>query len=515
MSRLGIYFGPQVITIVETKAKRPINNIQIPLAAISTGKSLEEKVPEDVKMIALIKEGLIKNKVDTKETTIVLSGKDLIIRTFEMPIMLHEELITAVNFEIKKYIPFKVEELISDFQFRFDKATRKNYVLFVGIKKETLDKYLSIIDKLGLKANSIEYAAFSVLRLFKLSRVVEKGIIAIVNIDLVQNDEINFVVTENEFPLFSRDITYIKGFQEEFVESKEIESGVSFERLKREILISLDYYDRKFPGKSTSKMFFITNPGHRSELEVFKDSGLSIHFIDITKYIGQSTAFSLAFIKAYSGSLSEINTALTINLLLAKERATKKIGAEQLKEARLIKRYKSHFKVVTASLLICIMIFIFGQYQISPLKKELKNIIGMRPQISTVSPDASYEELNDLYAKYKLKIKTLDQLIKDQLYLTELLDVIPRLAPEGIWLSNLSFKNERAQNRIELILEGIAYLADSSREIRLVNTFLSSLKESPLFIKFFNNITVVSLDNKQIEGITVTSFLISCRGFKK
>ncbi len=514
MNTLGVYFGPQFISIVETKGNKTINYIQVSQAMVSTGEPLEEKVPVLVKLIALFKDELRKNNIGANEAIVSISGKDLIVRYFEMPILPRQELDTAVNFEVKKYIPFKIEDLFSDFQYKLDKTIQKTRVLFVGIKKETLDNYLNIFGQLDIKIKAIEYSAFSILRLLKLANIKEKGIIGLVNTDLREDDETNFVVLKDGFPLFSRDISLMGGYEEVAKEEKAQTSAI-LEKLKREIQISLDYYDRKFPGKNTSKIFFITNPNYRADLNGFiKDLGLGVNFIDINKYIGKPIPFSLPFVKGYSSSLSKIDTGVKINLLAVKERAAREFSLEQTKVALLIKRYKSYFKVVAMSLLICVMIFIFGEYRISPLKKELKNIIGMRPQVSTVGPNTSYAELTDLYSTYKLKIE-IDHFIKSQLCLTEVLDVIPRLVPEGIWLSNIYFKNERLENRVELNLGGIAYLGDSNKEVKLVDTFRSSLKEFPLFAKYFKEIVAVSLDNKEIRGVNVTSFLISCRNFKK
>jgi len=44
MSSLGIYFGPRSISIVDTKGRRLINEVQIPQTSMTPGE-LEEKVP--------------------------------------------------------------------------------------------------------------------------------------------------------------------------------------------------------------------------------------------------------------------------------------------------------------------------------------------------------------------------------------------------------------------------------------------------------------------------------------
>ena len=512
MNKLGIYFGPKVISIVETRGRQPINSIQISTSTISSTKFLEEKVPEEAKLAILLKHELTKNKIEVQEANIVLSGRDLIIRTFDMPILPKEELAAAVNFEVKKYIPFKLEDLISDFQRKIDKTNRKSYVLFVGIKKEALDKYLSVLDQLYSKTNSIEYSAFSILRLLKLANVREKGIIAVVDIDLLKNDETNFVVLEDGFPLFSRDITLISASQEEIAGIGEDQSGRALERLKRELHISLDYYNRKFPNKKIKKMFYIIEENYQADLEILvKEIGLNIQFIDVDKYIYKTFPFSLAYLKAFSGSLSDISTDLKINLLLAKERTMKKISAEKPVELFLITSIRSHFMLVVGCLLIFLMIFLFGLYRMLPLKKELQSIIGLRAPVSTVSSETSYKELINSYSAYKEKVNTLDSLIKKKLYLTSLLDVIPRILPDGIWLTNLSFEEKAEENKTKLILDGMSYLGDNNKELKLINSFLSDLKKDPLFVKYFKEIMVTSIDNKQIEKGTATHFVVSCQ----
>ena len=519
MNKLGIYFGPQGISIVETKLKQPVNNIFIPRSVISPVELLEEKVPESEKIAALIKNELLNRRIDVKEVTIILSGRDLIIRTFEMPILPKEELLTAINFEAKKFIPFKVEELFSDSQSKLDKTSKNNFILFVGIKKEALNNYLSIFEELNLKVKSIEYAAFSILRLLKLAKIKEKGIIAIIDIDLIQNEEANFVVLENGFPLFSRDLTTMGetiedtgNAQDVISDFKEDQSMMILEKLKREILVSLNYYDRKFLGKNISRIFFIMNPLHQQSLsEIFKDVSLDIQFIDIHKYIEEAIPFSLSFIKAYSGSLSEIHTNLKVNLLLAKEKASKEMSVKAEPEAiSLMTLLKPYYKVVLMCISICIMIFVFGVYRMLPLKKELANIVSLRPKIAIGNPESSYEELDVLYSQYKERKNTLDYLFTKQKYLTSIFDSIPRLVPEGLWLESISIKNNEAGDNMVLTLEGVVYLEDSNEGIELVNNFLSNLKASSIFTQYFKEMSIVSLDSRQNEKGILTNFSISC-----
>ena len=512
---LAIYFGPTLISIVESKGKKILNHTQISHSAVSPSDDLEEKVPYELKLVALFKDELRRNKIEASEAALSLSGKDLIIRTFEMPMMPAEELKSAINFEANKYIPFKAEELVSDSQVKFDKLSHSNFILFVGIKKEILDKYLSILSQLNIKVNTLEYSAFSVLRFLKLGGLKDKGIVGFISIDPKEDDEANFVVLEDGFPLFSRDITLISGPEERAVTEK-IEPGILLEKLKTELRISLEFYYHKFPTKNIEKTFLVSAQDYRSDFEAFiKEIGLSPQFVEISRHIGMPLPFSLSLIKGFSCSLSKIiKINLRINLLAAKEKMRLSKEMAVLTEiASLFKGLTVNFRVVTVALFICIAAYLFGLYRILPLQKELNNIIRMRPKVISVNPQVNYEELNSIDAEYKKKIATMDSLVKKQLYLTEPLDVIPRIIPEGLWLVDFSFKKE--QDRTELILGGIAYVGDIQKEWEMVDNFLARLKESSGFNKYFKEINIVSVEQGKSEKMTVTNFIISCRDYKE
>lgn len=515
MNSLGIYFGPRLIGIVETKGKSLLNSIQILQSAVTAGE-LEEKVPSEVKIVALFKDELRKNKIEAKEASLVLSGKDLVIRTFEMPPVPGNELESAVRFEAKKYIPFRIEDLITDFQVQYDKSSHKNIVLFIGIKKEILEKYLSILAQLDIAPVAIEYSAFSVLRLLRASGFSDKGIISVISVDFKEEDEVNFTVLENGFPLFSRDITLLGG-PEEFTSVKEKDYGIILEKLKTEIRVSLDYYHRKFPGKNIAKAFFISSQEYRNDFGAFiKDMDLSAQFIDVAKLIGKATPFSLSIVKSYSVSLSRIiKSSLKVNLLIAKEKAKKRepvpITIETIPS--LFAGLQVNVKVVIIGVLICVATFVFGIVSKQPLDKEVNEIISKQPKVAGVNSGLPNEELSRVNAEYKRKIEVFDNLINGQVYLTKIIETAARVKPPGIWLNDFTFKRE--QSKTDLVLGGMAYLTDSDKEFALVNKYLANLKENAVFTKYFRDINISSLDHKQFKKVTVTTFVISCRAAKK
>ncbi|MBM3249840.1 MAG: hypothetical protein FJZ09_03210 [Candidatus Omnitrophica bacterium] len=517
MSALGIYFGPKIISIVESKGKKLLNHAQIQQATVSRGE-LEEKVPQEVKtieIIALFKDELRRSRIEAKEATLGLSGKDLIIRTFEIPQLPKEELASAVIFEAKKYIPFRVEDLISDFQLIQDKESRTNQVIFMGIKKETLDTYFAILNQLDIKISAIEYSAFSLSRYLALSGVGEKGVVAILGADLKGEDEVNFTVFENGFPLFSRDIALTSGPAEEF--GGPAEAADLLGKLKTEIRVSLDYFRRKFPNKNVRKTLLLTGPDVRSELEsMLAEMGLSVTYADLEKIVERTAPYSLSFAKGYSASLTKaIKSAVKVNLVAARakikpEAKEKRIAIEA---APLLKGLKIDVKMVILGIAICAGAFAYGRYQMEPLNKELAGIRRNRPEVAGISPDATIEQLEGKETDFKRRADSLDNLIKKQVYLTQILDALPRLTPKEMWLTRLTYSARKERGRSDLAIEGMVYMGDADKEFEAVNRFLDRVKKNPDFTKYFRDISIVSIDRRQSERVTGTNFAISCKAF--
>jgi len=501
---LGIYFGAKVIAIVETKGRKIASSIKIPLSAIYSS-GLEEKVPDDIKIVAICKDELRKNGMNIKTACVGLSGKDLIIRTFEVPSLPRNELANAVNFEARKYIPFKIEDLFYDFQIQFDSAAKKNRVLFIGIKRETFNKYLSILSQLGIEPRAIEYSGFSTLRLLKLAGVRTKGVVGVVNLDFNEDDEVNFTVLEEGFPLFSRDISLAAGPMG--VPEESVPQEVIMEKLKTEIRISLDYYERTYHSKAITHIFIISGQERREELEVLiKEIGFSVQTIDINKIIGKTEVpFSLSLLKSYSVSLAKtIGINLKASLLAARARTkTEKARTIGVEKMPLLANLKVYPQVLALAVLICAATFVLGYFRIQPLKKELQDTIANRPKGQASMANAGYDELIRTEKDYKNEVEILENLLKKQMYFTELLDVLPKIASDNMFFEEFSVQKDNRKTEFELA--GRVDLPDNDSEFQAVNNLLANLKRNQLFSRYFEKIAIDNL-KRETDDKTKTSF---------
>ena len=424
-----------------------------------------------------------------------------------MPTMPREEVAPAVSFEAKKYIPFKVEDLIFDYQIQVDRVTHKNSVLFVGIKKETIDKYVSLARQLNIKIISIEYSAFSLVRAVKLAAAEERGIVAVLGVDIKEDDEANFSVFDNGFPLFSRDFS-LSGGLEELGKPQVHDTTKIIDKLKNEIRFSFDYYQRKFPTKEIKKVVFMSDPELTSELSIYlSEMGLSVkavEFAKISRIMSKPVAYSLSMIKGYSASLAEdLKSNLKIDLLSAQEKL-KASSKEKTQYSSLLEGLRVNTKIVFIGLVICLATYGFGLYRMQPLRQEINNVIAKRQQIANISPTASIDELNQTEGKYKKKLNNLDKAVKGQLFATNLLGLISERLPDGVWLEELNYTKKADGQFLDLS-------GNSINDFESVNTFTNNLRNDPKFGKYFTEVNINSMERGQIDNMTAIKFSISCR----
>ena len=147
----------------------------IPENTVQQGKVIDKRI---------LSEKLSKLKIKTKDIRLVLSSKDIILRTFELPKMGLSEIRQAVKFEMSVLLPEKIENYIIDATIirEYKETSREGKILDmhevqgVAIEKKTVTDYLDCFSKAGLKISIVDVGpnAISKLLCFKSSCIREK-----------------------------------------------------------------------------------------------------------------------------------------------------------------------------------------------------------------------------------------------------------------------------------------------------------------------------------------------------
>ena len=492
-TQLGIYFGSRQLGMVETRGPNVINQVTLPLSDEHGGAfSLSSNLAtEEVKIAAFIQEMRRKLRIEATDVVVSVSLSSFMIRLFEMQNIPRHELQSAVSFEVKKYIPFKLDDLFFDFHYRVQKKDRRKIdVIFSAIRKETVDTIFSIFSQCGLRVTAIEPVNFSALRALRYSKSVdENGAYGFIN---VEEDEISFTIMDSSFVAFSHEIK-TEGAPEEI-----------FPRLVNEVRISLDFYARHSSNKEIEKIVLFSENAFLDKIENLNNEigtrtiGLDFKNKNISKNLANTALFG-----AYGASLYNISDfPLKINIF--KSRAIAKELSTRLSGAKLLKS-------IFIGLVIVLLAYLWGLHYKMNSRSEFEKL---KKNIQSSARDAGvrFSSISDLEAertKDKIKVDSIKARIDRRSYLTPKLSKLVNYLPDGIWLTALSIQEE--SGKLAVIMSGSAYSDDAEKNIAVIDEFLNKLNSDAEFSKKINKLVLLSVskDKNSPEGRVVTSFRFS------
>ncbi|MBW6440978.1 type IV pilus assembly protein PilM [Patescibacteria group bacterium] len=198
-SYLGIDIGTTGMRIVQLgkKDKQIIleNYVSIEtedyLEIIGSGSKFNNIRMSDKKIASTLAEIIRDSGLDSKKVSMSVPISSAFTSIVTLPEMPNSEIENAINFEARQYIPIPIEEVAFDWIVieregnyktinSFDKDSKKKLkILLVAIPKEITNKYINIVNSLGLELIALETESFSLAR--ALSRF-EDGAVAIVDI---------------------------------------------------------------------------------------------------------------------------------------------------------------------------------------------------------------------------------------------------------------------------------------------------------------------------------------------
>jgi hypothetical protein len=135
-------------------------------------------------------------------------------------------------------------------------------------------------------------------------------------------------------------------------------------------------------------------------------------------------------------------------------------------------------------------------------------------QSELVTDLMSYSDLETLKVKLTKRLSTFQRIISARSYLTTKFNELPRILPDGLWLTGISSEEmkEKEGKKFSKIfkLRGVVFLGDSAKELDSINNLVSKLNESQVFSKDFRNIKLDSVSRDKLGETPVTLFEITC-----
>ncbi len=501
-STTGIYVGSREVYIAQVKGTLfGPRLIKFGKAEIQLSDQSDEAAQRQA-ILQAIKRVVRENNVTTRQVFTALPGKDVLIRYFQMPRIPKAEWETAIRFEAKKYIPFKIEELMWDFHVVLPKdKDAKMDITFVAVRIQTAQSYISLLKQAGLNPVVLEPAPFSLLRLFALGNQLAKDKpTAIVDVDYGIAD-INIV--KDKICYLTRDV------------SLPLEAELIFDNLLNEIRMSLDYYEKLFPAEMINKILLCGEAELKDwdktlaqdlKLPVEKANpakALKIH--KVSPPLSMSVAIGLG-LRGLSKTIAEVNL-YHIREVKPKAAVTKEVFKLTAKTRQVI------FRAALLSCVGLVTLHLLMYYRIGEQRKELEKVESLRPKIDLPIESLSYLEMEELRTRLENRLSVLNLIIAKRTFRTNQFNELAKIIPPDIWLTKLSFSEglSRDNNIIRsLTIRGAAYCKDPVEEIGIVTKFVSNLKENKEFSRAFKEIKLDSVGSEELKGKSVKNFVITC-----
>ncbi|MBN2096864.1 MAG: pilus assembly protein PilM [Candidatus Omnitrophica bacterium] len=497
----GIYVGAKEVYAAQLKwSLFGPQLVKFARAEIQTATPADDSAQKQA-IVQALRRLVRENNISTKKVMIAFSGQDVLIRYFQMPRIPRSEWETAIKFEAKKYIPFKIEELMWDFHVVLPKAkAAKMDVTFLAVKTEVAKRNLALFEQAGVKPAIIEPAPFSLLRLFAAGKQLAKDKpTAIVDVDYGIAD-INIVKGRSCY--LTRDVSLPT--QEENI----------YENLLNEIRMSMDYYEKLFPTQVIGKILLCGEADTKDwDKSLAQDLKIPVEKADLASAVKiKRTLPPLSLAVAVGlGLRGLVKGVAEVNLGQVREVKTKlTVGREISGISPLLRG-----AVIRAGILSFIgllALYLVMSQAIGQENKRLQEVILQRPKINLPVESFSYASLEELKNELSNKVAFLNSIIDQRIYWTDKFSEIPKIILPGVWFTELNIKEDAGQAAPlrSLLIRGVAYHEDPVQEIGIVTKFVSALKESKTFSRGFSEIKLDSMASGDFKGLPVKNFVISC-----
>jgi len=168
---VGLDIGSHAIKICElAESGKSCRLLKLGSAILPEG-AVEDGVLQEPDAVGAIIAELFKNlKIKNKKVAISISGYSVIVKKINLAVMDQEELAEHITAEAEQYIPFDIDEVFLDFQ---DLKTSelsgsdRTDVMLVAAKKEVVNGYLEMLEKIGLTTVVVDVDAFALENSFE------------------------------------------------------------------------------------------------------------------------------------------------------------------------------------------------------------------------------------------------------------------------------------------------------------------------------------------------------------
>ncbi len=520
MTSVGLDIGSKLIKIVQlTEHSGVITLEKYGIAELPPEVIVDKEVMDREVLIETIKNLVEKTGIEEKKVTILISGKDCIIKSVSTEKLSRGELTKKSEQLAKDNIPFDISEISLDsLILKQEKETTE--LLLIAAKNESIYTHIDIVRDAGLIPISINSLPLVLENVASVNGYLkDEGISMLLNIgfentqavairDKIYHSDREILIGTRTFIEslqkllsinFEQALSLLKGERIKEIKQKDVSKAIqsTLERLGEQL-------ERLFPdilGKENPPEILIGGggagiPGIKDFLS--KKFATSCEIIDplrnihypqqIPESYDLDIAIGLALPRLFPKKPS-------INLIPPEERIVeKKRGAE-------IAQLQLPFLGV---IIVFIVLMLLSRHLTNRKMTLEENIENIKVEEKILQNRVNLvQELIQKEKDISAKVSTVGELAEGKYKNIRLLDEINRLLPAYTWLISLE-QTETTKDSLYISFQGI------TTSNRTVSTFMKSLESS----LHFKNIKLSYTKKKEIKGTPTTEFEIKALFFE-
>lgn len=527
-----------------------VRDKEVELFAVQ-GKSVTARVRvpmdgnESHQLTHAIQKALSVSNLRTKRLAVSIPSQDVLFRFFTIPSVPKAELDAAVQFEARKYIPFKTELLIWDYRAIPSSVSGQLGVIFAAIPKELFNSLQEAFAAAGVQPTIIEPRSLSLARLVEGGKAdTSNEFVCLVDVD---DRAAHLAIVKDHLPYLTREVSFGSPQPSEptaellrtpvpsavdaspppmepvsLMSTPEGEVDPRSQRLLSELSVSINFFMREYPSTTIARVVLFGEEARiapwcrRLSEHLHCSVDLGSLWLDQRVQGGLPLSFASAV-----GLLQGVSDPKSVSLDFLKRSLIKPAGPQRsqvlalpMVPKNILGMLKSPQATVCASMaagLLAIFWFL-GSLMVSVERRQMEQVAQSSADVGWGLKEMTQEELEALKQKSGEQLSLLKRIIDQRERVAAQLDVLVRSVPEGVWFTGIAFQEGIDGQKKRLSVTGACFLPESGRQLTAIQKFEEQVKRNPIFAGGFRIAQVgqIKIRSEDPERPSYRTFQLNC-----
>lgn len=530
----GLVLRRNEVQLLGLQSKTVTCRVRVPFKADEEG-SLADSIRQAMEMAGL----------QSAKLPVSIQSTDILFRFFSIPAVPKAECDTAVQFEARRYIPFKIESLLWDYKAVPSPANPKRLdVIFAAMPREAFGRVQEALTAAGVQPTRIEPTHVSLARLVELSAAAGGGeFVCIVDVD---DEAAHLAIVRRRMPHLTRDISLLpspemppSAEQSSAAAGLDVGTPLSLlepqpvldldpqaKRLLSELSVSMDFFMREYPSTTIARVWLCGDESRigpwcgwlaeqlRCPVQLARPLVQPLAPDDVPLSFASAIGVVAGASESGEGSIDLLRgaTKAAMPLRAAAAPGAASVGALQDQVLALLKTPRTVIAACVALGLIA-GLWVLELMWVGQARRELAQL-----HVTQIAPELgldqmAQEQLDSVKQRLDLQVATIKRIIEQRASVAAKLDGLARSLPDGVWITGFELDNElkaTGEGEPHLTLNGACYLGEAAQELGAIQRFESQLRQHEQFFKGFASAQLEEIVVQTSQEPRYRTFLLNC-----